>query len=83
MNTDKFPKLNWSLFETARDNGHRLSLVSAPVAAANTNATSGITCDLKQRCQKIFGFGGALTESAAWTLAQDIQSLAIRFQNNR
>ncbi|HLP08378.1 MAG TPA: glycoside hydrolase family 30 protein [Opitutaceae bacterium] len=58
----------WSVIETARDTGHLLAPVAAP-ASAVTDAPS-IICDPAQRFQEIVGFGGALTESAAWTLAQ-------------
>ena len=58
----------WSVVETARDNGHRLTAVAnsdATAAAAET-----ITLDPAQRYQAMVGFGGALTESSAWVLAQ-------------
>ncbi len=59
----------WKVIETARDNGHLLTPLAAPVR--ETNATSAaITCDPQQPCQEIEGFGGALTESAGWALAQ-------------
>jgi glucosylceramidase len=62
----------WSLVETARDNGHLLAPLAAPAAApaASASAADTIACDLQQRCQEMVGFGGALTESAAWVLAQ-------------
>jgi glucosylceramidase len=62
----------WSLIETARDNGHRLTPLAAPTAApaASTPVADTIACDLQQRCQEMVGFGGALTESTAWVLAQ-------------
>jgi len=62
----------WSLTETARDNGHRLTLLAPPAAApAGANAgTATIACDVRQPCQEMVGFGGALTESSAWVLAQ-------------
>jgi len=62
----------WSLIETARDNGHVLTPLAAPAAApaASASAADTIACDLQQRCQEMVGFGGALTESAAWELAQ-------------
>ena len=60
----------WSLTETARDNGHRLTPLASPPAQAGVPAPNVITCDLQQRCQEMVGFGGALTESAAWVLAQ-------------
>jgi len=61
---------SWTLHETARDNGRRLTL--APLAAApsaNPNAAV-ITLDANRTFQEIVGFGGALTESAAWALGQ-------------
>jgi len=59
---------NWSVVETARDNGHRLAPVAAPAAAKAKSAA--ITVDAAKRFQEIYGFGGALTESSAWVLAQ-------------
>ena len=62
----------WSVVETARDNGHRLTLLAPPDAAPPATAAGAdtITCDLQQPCQEMVGFGGALTESSAWVLAQ-------------
>ena len=59
----------WSVFETARDNGHRLSRVTAPPSATGP-AAGALTLDPGTRFQEIVGFGGALTESSAWVLAQ-------------
>ncbi|HET7534971.1 MAG TPA: glycoside hydrolase family 30 protein [Candidatus Didemnitutus sp.] len=60
----------WTVVETARDNSHRLATVAAPAPAA-TNATAAkLVCDPAQRFQEMIGFGGALTESSAWALAQ-------------
>jgi glucosylceramidase len=58
----------WNLFETARDNGHRLSSVPAPSAGSPT--ADALTADPTQKFQEMVGFGGALTESSAWVLAQ-------------
>ena len=59
---------SWSVFETARDNGHRLSMVAPPVAAV---APAGaLALDPARTYQEMVGFGGALTESSAWVLAQ-------------
>ncbi len=63
------PGRHWSVIETARDNGHRLTAVAAPAGEPAAGADA-IVCDLQQRCQEMVGFGGALTESAAWALAQ-------------
>jgi glucosylceramidase len=60
---------SWSVHETARDNGHRLTALPAP-AAAPVSGTSAIALDPAQRFQEMIGFGGALTESSAWVLAQ-------------
>ena len=62
----------WSVVETARDNGHVFTALAAPASApaAAAPAPDTIACDLQQRCQEMVGFGGALTESAAWALAQ-------------
>ena len=59
---------NWSVVETARDNGHRLAVVAAPAAVAPL--ADAITVDPAERFQDMVGFGGALTESSAWVLAQ-------------
>jgi glucosylceramidase len=58
----------WSVHETARDNGTRLTRVAAPGAAASAGNTLAV--DASQRYQTMLGFGGALTESSAWVLAQ-------------
>jgi glucosylceramidase len=58
----------WTVTETARDNGHRLTPVVAP--AAGPSAPGALTLDAAQRFQEMIGFGGALTESSAWVLAQ-------------
>ena len=61
----------WSVFETARDNGHLISDVSgAAVGTADTATPLAITLDTGRKLQEIQGFGGALTESSAWVLAQ-------------
>ena len=62
----------WTLIETARDNGHVLTPLAAPASAPAASATVAdtIACDLQQCCQEMVGFGGALTESTAWVLAQ-------------
>ena len=62
------PSRPWSVFETARDNGHRLSPVAIPAKAALS--AEALTLDPSQRFQQMTGFGGALTESSAWVLAQ-------------
>jgi glucosylceramidase len=59
---------SWSVIETARDNPHRLSSVPAPSAAGATAAA--LTLHPAERFQEMVGFGGALTESSAWVLAQ-------------
>lgn len=58
----------WSVVETARDNTHRLAPIAAPAKAAA--ATGALQVDATQRYQEMIGFGGALTESSAWVLAQ-------------
>lgn len=60
---------NWSLIETSRDSAHRLAPVAAP-AAASARADGALTVDSAQQFQEMVGFGGALTESSAWVLAQ-------------
>jgi len=60
---------DWSVIETARDNGHRLAAIPAPRAAIAKPADA-LVLDPVQRFQEIVGFGGALTESSAWVLAQ-------------
>ena len=63
------PSHAWSVVETAKENGHRLSVVPAPTKAAGS-AQDAIICDPSKTFQEIVGFGGALTESSAWVLAQ-------------
>lgn len=60
---------SWTVYQTARDTQERLSPVAAP-AAATTNAAGALVLDPAQRYQEMIGFGGALTESSAWVLAQ-------------
>jgi glucosylceramidase len=60
---------HWSVWETARDNGHRLARVAA-AAASDPRAGVVITVNPTQSFQEMIGFGGALTESSAWVLAQ-------------
>lgn len=72
MSTTAFaasPVRSWSVIETARDPGHRLASVTPPAPAANV-AAEAIRLDPAQRAQEMVGFGGALTESSAWVLAQ-------------
>ena len=58
----------WTIVETARDTGHLLTPVeAAPAAAAPAPA---IAINPSRQFQEIIGFGGALTESSAWVLAQ-------------
>lgn len=61
---------HWSLVETARDNGHRLAVLQAPSVAIVPAPAGALTVDPTQQFQEMVGFGGALTESAAWALAQ-------------
>ena len=63
------PARVWSVVETAKDNGHRLNAVPAPTKA-EASAGNAIVCDPSKTFQEIVGFGGALTESSAWVLAQ-------------
>ncbi|MDI1320549.1 MAG: glycoside hydrolase family 30 protein, partial [bacterium] len=60
---------HWAVTETARDNGHRLAALATPAAAAGPVADV-LTLDPAQQFQEMVGFGGALTESSAWVLAQ-------------
>lgn len=64
------PARQWSVIETARDNGHRLTPLSAPAAAPAASAAGALTLDPARKFQEMAGFGGALTESSAWVLAQ-------------
>lgn len=61
---------SWSVIETARDNGHRLAPLAAPTSVATPAAVGAIALDPAQPLQEMTGFGGALTESSAWVLAQ-------------
>ena len=58
----------WSVIETARDNGHRLTSVPAPMEGTTTADT--IQLNPAELFQEMVGFGGALTESSGWVLAQ-------------
>lgn len=69
MLASAFAAGSWSLTETARDNGHRLAALAAPIPAA-ASAPGALTLNPAQRYQQMVGFGGALTESSAWVLAQ-------------
>lgn len=61
----------WSVHETARDNGHRLTPLAPPALATRADAGAlTLVLDPVQRFQEMIGFGGALTESSAWVLAQ-------------
>jgi glucosylceramidase len=60
---------SWSVFETAKDNGHRLSPVAAPTADT-APAPDAIIYDAAQQLQVMEGFGGALTDSSAFVLDQ-------------
>jgi len=62
------PASRWTVIETARDNGHRLTSLTAPSVGAA--ASDALTLDPAQKFQEMVGFGGALTESSAWVLAQ-------------
>ncbi|HRE07065.1 MAG TPA: glycoside hydrolase family 30 protein [Opitutaceae bacterium] len=59
----------WTLHETARDNGRRLARIEATFTPFPAGAAV-ISVDPGQRFQTMVGFGGALTESSAWVLAQ-------------
>ena len=63
------PARTWTVVETARDNGHRLASI-APLRAAAAPTAGALTLDPAQTFQEMIGFGGALTESAAWALDQ-------------
>ena len=61
----------WTGVETARDNGHRLTIVTSPTAATpSPEAAADLICRPETRYQTIEGFGGAMTESSAYVLAQ-------------
>ncbi len=60
----------WTIHETARDNGRRVARVSPPVGGLKPAARATLELDPAERFQEIVGFGGALTESSAWMLAQ-------------
>lgn len=59
---------SWTVVETARDNGHLLAPVAAPTPVKA--AADALAVDPSQTFQAMVGFGGALTESSAWVLAQ-------------
>ena len=58
---------HWTAYETARDNGHRLSPINVP-SSAQSQPTIRVGAD--KVGPPMIGFGGALTESAAHVLAQ-------------
>lgn len=58
---------NWTTFETARDNGHRVTQIESP---AVSTASPTLRVDSEKLGPAIVGFGGALTQSAAQVLAQ-------------
>jgi glucosylceramidase len=62
----------WAVYETARDNGHRMARLpdDAPGLPAGAGADGPIAIEPSQSFQSIEGFGGALTESSGWVLAQ-------------
>lgn len=60
---------SWTVFETSKEGGNRLAEVAAAAPAPAAPAPT-IVCDRAQRYQVIEGFGGALTESSGWALAQ-------------
>lgn len=60
----------WSLTQTARDNGQRLAPIAAPAVSGGAAAAGALTLAPGTRYQEIVGFGGALTESSGWVLAQ-------------
>lgn len=66
------PVHKWSLIETAQNSDVRLAPRPVPAAtrAAAAVGADAIALDPAQRCQAMIGFGGALTESSAWVLAQ-------------
>jgi glucosylceramidase len=64
------PARTWTLVETARDNGNLLATVPTQVRQAAVSKEAAITIDPARRYQEIVGFGGSLTESSAWVLAQ-------------
>jgi len=57
----------WTVTETAPANEHRLAAV--PLAAGPATGPA-LVVKPAETCQVIEGFGGALTESSAWVLAQ-------------
>lgn len=61
---------SWSVVETAKDTPHRLAPVAAPAATKSAAPAGALALDPAQRFQEMIGFGGALTESSAWVLAQ-------------
>lgn len=56
------------IYETARDNGNRLTRIAAAAQPAGTN-TPVVTVDPSQKHQTILGFGASLTESSAYVLS--------------
>ena len=67
---------SWSVVETARDNGRRLATAMPPRLLAPGIGSTGhvLYCNPAEQFQVIEGFGGALTESAAWALSRTTPS---------
>jgi glucosylceramidase len=62
------PVHHWSVTETSRHTGRLHARIAAPpIIPAQTDA---LRINPAEKFQKMIGFGGALTESSAWVLAQ-------------
>eukprot|EP01031_Cornospumella_fuschlensis_P049006 gene49006-59991_t len=62
------PAYRWTAIETAQANGHLLTPIAPPAPGPVT--PDAIRLDPTALRQEMVGFGGALTESSAWVLAQ-------------
>jgi glucosylceramidase len=61
---------NWTLTQTSRDSADRLAAVTVPAATKAAAPADALVVDPAKKFQEMIGFGGALTESSAWVLAQ-------------
>jgi glucosylceramidase len=60
----------WSVYETSKDSGRRIAEIPPPGHARELDESTLIEVFPERTRQEIMGFGGALTESSAWVLAQ-------------
>jgi len=65
------PPVRWSVHETSKAGSQPVAAVALPAPASpGAPPRPAVTLDPGQAFQELVGFGGALTESSAWVLAQ-------------